>query len=832
MGREETTFDVFDEAKRLFPCAPQFCGIVRNAIIMARKMGFRSVGIEHLLACLSDVPKFSQIIEACGGDPRIMVAALERGFHAHARLNRKRYHFDEMSIDETISRIASGLSARDSINPDPDEFEECAISLSLREITGSAMAEAAIVECGAAQVLELSDVVTSLDEDMQNSSSVNPRAGLTEEEFDELLAAASHPPEEVGDIDNTAEEDRRRLERLLSPRKGGEEADLFQRGMLKPDDGPSEPSKASKPAEKKGPVSKLFKEANEEDAREVDSALRNLKEDALNGRLPEIFGRDQEVDRIVSSLRRWRKGSIVIVGEPGTGKSALAEGLAHRFASGDLPKEILKRPFYELSLTGLMSNTRYRGEFEGRIRTFLKRVTEERAIIFVDEIHMLMSVGSTNLKSGGFDAANLLKPALARGDIAIIGATTPTELRVLRQDEAMMRRFEVMHLKEPDRQETLNILTGGAALGCLSHHNVSIGAGVAERICEITDLYQPERRFPDKAFDLLDMSCLSASNAGCEVVELCHVDMGAKLLRLHVPRLPDQDTIRRLEALPLKLEKSVPGQKEAITDLRDRIMSNALMARKSGPKGAFLLAGRAGAGKAAAANGVANVLRLPVIQIDMSETGPEGGRAHLLGMKGHFFDEMPGLLTQALETHRDIALILHGLDGLDRDGEEAISTMLDEGIVRSGQGHHLSLRGSVVFALVDRGKTQIDGRPGFHLSGDAGSVHALDGLMPPRILSTLGRPVWFEDPKSASISSASNAFIEEILDQIGANGVHVSIHVETREALLAQCAGAADIRHALEDMIMPTLVRYFVLNPNSRSVRLEMLEDKVLCMAV
>lgn len=802
------SFDVFDGLARLFARAPAFLGYVRRAVHLAAEHRYKAVGIEHLLRVLTDDSRFSSFIEAADGDALAFRAALDRAFTLHAATRSEPSVISDIRIDETISRIGEGLLAYENNLPDSIEFEELAFSLALREILASAIAEAAVVECGAERLLATCETI---DPDfLIGNEKTEEEIGreLLDDEFDRML-----------------EEAERKVDGEPNPETAFNQGleDLFARRAPK-----ESPEAKATPAKKKpaakGAVSKLYEEGNAEDSKEVDAALRDLKKQAEEGRLAQIFGREDEIDRIVASLRRWRKGSIVIVGEPGVGKTALAEGLAARFVDGSLPASLRERPFYELSLTGLMANTRYRGEFEGRIRTFLERVVQERAIIFVDEVHMLMGVGASNVKHGGFDAANLLKPALARGDIAIIGATTPAELRVLRQDEAMMRRFDILHLKEPTREETIEILekTGSA---CLAHHQVSAGPEVFARICEIADLYQPEKRFPDKAFDLLDMASLIAAEEGDEISTI-QVDLAADRLGIRRPTLPDAQTMGRISDIPANVSKSAPGQDEALEILRDRLVGALLKPRNTGPRASLLISGKPGAGKTAAARGVAEALRLPLVTIDLRDAGHEGGKAFLLGLKGPLFQDVPGILTSSLETHRDAVIAIKGLEQADAEAIDVLTSLAHDSVIQNGQGQTFSLRGSVLMLMARADRDDHSGRPGF---GIGSQDRHLGVNLPEALLGRLGAPIWFADPETGPARDAMESILDEILAEIATTGVTVTADAPVRAALIANCAGSGDRHQALEDQIMPALIRHFASNPTARKVRLEVDADQGVC---
>ena len=322
--------------------------------------------------------------------------------------------------------------------------------------------------------------------------------------------------------------------------------------------------------------------------RAVERAIRDLTALHRAGRLDPVIGRDREIDRVCEVLMRRRKSNVLLVGEPGVGKTALMEGVAARVADSPDPA-LSARPVLQASLGGLVAGARYRGDFEIRMELLVELATERRAILFFDEMQMLVGSGSTAER--GMDGANLLKPVLARDGISLVGATTLEEAKLLRADPALMRRFEELLLDEPSAELMREILRGGAP-SYLSHHRVRADERLLGRVVDFADLYLPDRRFPDKAFDLLDSACVRARVSGRPALRVEDIRGAVRQLG---GGLPDLDQISPQEAearqarLASQLERHVGGHGDAIRDLAMAVVrrdpSAPLLVRLDGPKG-------------------------------------------------------------------------------------------------------------------------------------------------------------------------------------------------------------------------------------------------------
>jgi ATP-dependent Clp protease ATP-binding subunit ClpA len=368
--------------------------------------------------------------------------------------------------------------------------------------------------------------------------------------------------------------------------------------------------KAAEPKSK--PKSKLSKDM-EEAKTAMLACLRDLSDLAREGKLDPVVGRESEIDHMVEILMRRRKPNIILVAEPGVGKSALVEGLAMRLTSGECPDpELQKRPLKEVSLTGMVAGSRYRGDFEARMNLMIEHATEEKAILFMDEIHTL--VGSGSVGQRGMDGVNILKPALARDGLSVIGATTPDEALILRTDKALMRRFELIYIDEPLREQMETILEG-ACDKFLEKHEVFISEKICGRLLDFGDNYLQHRRNPDRTFDLLDLSAVSARLRGSK--DINEDDLRHGVRRLGGVLLANKADSTLSDSLQDHLAKTVYGQSGAISRLCGLVREVKSGASVSAP---IVLTGPKGTGKTHTASMVASHFGKKLIEVHVKNS--------------------------------------------------------------------------------------------------------------------------------------------------------------------------------------------------------------------
>lgn len=348
----------------------------------------------------------------------------------------------------------------------------------------------------------------------------------------------------------------------------------------------------------------------EEAARAVDRSIRDLSAAARRGVLDPVGGRTSEIGRMCEVLLRRRKSNILLVADPGVGKSSLVEGLAQHIVASD--GALAPRPVLEVSLSGLVAGARYRGDFEARMEILIEQARERNAIVFFDEVHMLMGSGATGDRT--MDGSNILKPSLARDDLSVIGATTPAEMPAIEADDALMRRFEVLHVREPGRAAMRDILDS-AAVPFLDHHRVRMPAEIPDMLLRLADAYLPSRRFPDKAFDVLDGACVLARLAGRDTLSAEDVRHAIRQLGGTLASTPGAGPAPAARAARIldHLKSRIGGHDAALAEI-------AACAGRMGMQGGLMrIDGPPNVGRSTIVRHLADVLERPLIRVDAED---------------------------------------------------------------------------------------------------------------------------------------------------------------------------------------------------------------------
>lgn len=467
----------------------------------------------------------------------------------------------------------------------------------------------------------------------------------------------------------------------------------------------AQPAAASKPESEQG--------EQEQDAGQaggaLDSFTQNLNAQALMGKIDPLIGRDEEIERVIQTLCRRRKNNPLLVGEAGVGKTAIAEGLARQIIEGRVPDILADATIYALDMGALLAGTKYRGDFEQRLKSVLKQLLDNpNAILFIDEIHTLIGAGAAS--GGTLDASNLLKPALSSGQLKCIGATTYTEYRgVFEKDHALARRFQKIDVNEPSVEETVSILKGLKSR-FEQHHGVKYSATALSSAAELSARYINDRHLPDKAIDVIDEAGAAQrvlpKSKQKKVIGKTEIEgIVAKIARVPSQHVSNDDR-SALRNLDRDLRNVVFGQDKAIDALATAIkMSRSGLGNPHKPIGSFLFSGPTGVGKTEVARQLAYCMGIELIRFDMSEYMERHAVSRLIGAPpGYVGFDQGGLLTEAVTKKPHAVLLLDEIEKAHPDIFNILLQVMDHGTLTDNNGRQADFRNIVIIMTTNAGQ--------------------------------------------------------------------------------------------------------------------------------
>ena len=440
----------------------------------------------------------------------------------------------------------------------------------------------------------------------------------------------------------------------------------------------------------------------------LESFTQNLNIQAQNGKVDPLIGRDKELERVIQILCRRRKNNPLLVGEAGVGKTAIAEGLAWRVVQGTVPEILSHCVVYALDMGALLAGTKYRGDFEQRLKAVLKQLNENpNAVLFIDEIHTLIGAGAAS--GGTLDASNLLKPALSSGQLKCIGATTYTEYRgIFEKDHALSRRFQKIDVLEPSVDETVQILRGLKSR-FESHHGVKYSEAALTSAAELSARYINDRHLPDKAIDVIDEAgaaqrILPKSKQRKVISKNEIEDIIAKIARIPAKNVSTNDRFA-LKTLDRDLKAVVFGQDKAIDALSSAIkMARSGLGNPNKPIGSFLFSGPTGVGKTEVARQLAYVLGVELLRFDMSEYMERHAVSRLIGAPpGYVGFDQGGLLTEQVTKHPYSVLLLDEIEKAHPDIFNIMLQVMDHGTLTDNNGRKADFRNVVIIMTTNAG---------------------------------------------------------------------------------------------------------------------------------
>ncbi|MFB1486537.1 MULTISPECIES: ATP-dependent Clp protease ATP-binding subunit ClpA [unclassified Thiocapsa] len=519
----------------------------------------------------------------------------------------------------------------------------------------------------------------------------------------------------------------------------------------------------------------------------LESFATNLNEMARQGRIDPLIGRAAEVERTVQILCRRRKNNPLFVGEAGVGKTAIAEGLAKKIVDGEVPEVLNDAVIYSLDLGGLVAGTKYRGDFEKRLKAVLAQLKRQRhAILFIDEIHTIIGAGSAS--GGVMDASNLIKPVLASGDLRCIGSTTYQEYRgIFEKDRALARRFQKIDVEEPSVEETFEILKGLKSR-FEEHHQVTYTNPALRAAAELSNRYINDRHLPDKAIDVID-------EAGAHVQlkspakRKKRIDVGdveaivAKMARIPSKKVSASDT-ESLKNLDRDLKMVVYGQDAAIDALTSSIrMNRSGLGTEEKPIGSFLFTGPTGVGKTEVTRQLARILGMELLRFDMSEYMERHTVSRLIGAPpGYVGFDQGGLLTEEVNKHPHAVLLLDEIEKAHPDVFNLLLQVMDHGTLTDNNGRKADFRNVVLVMTTNAGAEETARRSiGFtEQDHSTDGIEALKRYFTPEFRNRLDAVVQFGSLSEQTIRSVVDKFVFELEQQLVEKKVSLTIDVDAR----------------------------------------------------
>ncbi|MGA7801896.1 MAG: ATP-dependent Clp protease ATP-binding subunit ClpA [Gammaproteobacteria bacterium] len=515
----------------------------------------------------------------------------------------------------------------------------------------------------------------------------------------------------------------------------------------------------------------------------LDSFATNLNEMARQGKIDPLIGRRHEVERTIQILCRRRKNNPLFVGEAGVGKTAIAEGLAKMIVDGEVPEVLEDSTIHSLDLGALVAGTKYRGDFEKRLKSVLAQLRKEKgAILFIDEIHTIIGAGAAS--GGVMDASNLIKPMLASGELKCIGSTTYQEYRgIFEKDRALARRFQKIDVTEPSVDETVKILQGLKSR-FEEHHHVKYSPRALRTAAELADRYINDRHLPDKAIDVIDEAGanlrLQPPSKRKKTIGVTDIEnVVAKMARIPPKSVSSSDK-DRLRTLERDLKMTVFGQDQAIEALASAIkMARSGLGNEDKPIGSFLFAGPTGVGKTEVTRQLSMVLGIELVRFDMSEYMERHTVSRLIGAPpGYVGFDQGGLLTEAITKHPHAVLLLDEIEKAHPDVFNLLLQVMDHGTLTDNNGRKADFRNVVIVMTTNAGAQEMS-RPSIGFAVQDHSTDAMEAikrLFTPEFRNRLDGIIQFKALDATVIVQVVEKFLFELEAQLQEK--HVTLDVD------------------------------------------------------
>ena len=573
-------------------------------------------------------------------------------------------------------------------------------------------------------------------------------------------------------------------------------------------------------------------EQSESNEPESNNALEqfttNLNKEALEGRIDPLIGRNSEIERVVQILARRSKNNPLLVGESGVGKTAIAEGLAKLITENNVPELIQDSVIYSLDMGALLAGTKYRGDFEERLKSVLKELEEDAsAILFIDEIHTIIGAGATS--GGVMDASNLLKPALAKRGLQFLGSTTYKEFRgIFEKDRALSRRFQKVEVAEPTIDETFNILKGLKGR-FEEHHKIKYTEGALKAAAALSSKHINDRYLPDKAIDVVDeagakQNLVPSSKRKKTIGELDIEKIVASIARIPEKTVSSSDK-KSLEKLEENLKRVIFGQDEAVEKLSSSIkLARAGLRVDEKPVGSFLFSGPTGVGKTEVSKQLAKIMGIEFVRFDMSEYMERHTVSRLIGAPpGYVGYDQGGLLTESVNKHPHSVILLDEIEKAHPEVFNILLQVMDHGTLTDNNGRKADFRNTVVIMTTNTGAQDMS-RASMGFQSQDHSTDATEMIkktFSPEFRNRLDSIIQFNPLPTEVIKTVVDKFLVELQVQLDIQKVQLEVSDEAREWLLEngydKNMGARPMQRLIQDTIKTVLAEEILFGKLSKA---------------
>ena len=570
-------------------------------------------------------------------------------------------------------------------------------------------------------------------------------------------------------------------------------------------------------------------ESNEPESNNaLEQFTTNLNKEALEGRIDPLIGRNSEIERVVQILARRSKNNPLLVGESGVGKTAIAEGLAKLITENNVPELIQDSVIYSLDMGALLAGTKYRGDFEERLKSVLKELEEDAsAILFIDEIHTIIGAGATS--GGVMDASNLLKPALAKRGLQFLGSTTYKEFRgIFEKDRALSRRFQKVEVTEPSIDETFNILKGLKGR-FEEHHNIKYTEGALKAAAALSSKHINDRYLPDKAIDVVDeagakQNLVPSSKRKKTIGELDIEKIVASIARIPEKTVSSSDK-KSLEKLEENLKRVIFGQDEAVEKLSSSIkLARAGLRVDEKPVGSFLFSGPTGVGKTEVSKQLAKIMGIEFVRFDMSEYMERHTVSRLIGAPpGYVGYDQGGLLTESVNKHPHSVILLDEIEKAHPEVFNILLQVMDHGTLTDNNGRKANFRNTVVIMTTNTGAQDMS-RASMGFQSQDHSTDATEMIkktFSPEFRNRLDSIIQFNPLPTEVIKTVVDKFLVELQVQLDIQKVQLEVSDEAREWLLEngydKNMGARPMQRLIQDTIKTVLAEEILFGKLSKA---------------